>query len=203
MVKTVALALVLATTLANASPPDDEVESAETTVDSGPAFNMFGFRMSAGALPLEGGRATVLSVGLAVEHPVFKKTRVFGEYEWLWLTWIDERAQDSVVIRPERHGNGHRGSFGLRREIKAKNLGRNVRMFIDGELGASAALANDNMAGMTFTPGGLVGVRAGYDVYTSEDDSPSRTFELEILVRALIVEHGAGVMSGIGLHWGN
>jgi hypothetical protein len=189
MVKEIVLALACLTAVANA--------------DNGPAFNMFGFRMSAGALPLDGNRATVLSAGLGVEHPVFKKTRVFGEYEWLWVTWIDERAVDTGVIRPERHGNGHRASLGFRRELKAKDLGRSVRLFIDGELGGNVALTNDNMSGVGMRPGGLVGMRFGYDVYSGVDSSPSRTFEAEFLVRAIVVEHGAGALVGIGLAWGN
>ncbi len=174
--------------------------------DDNPAFNMFGFRMSAGALPLDGGsRTTVLSVGLGVEHPVFQKTRVrmFGEYEWLWMTWLDERAGDSVVIRPERHGNGHRASVGLRREVLAKNLSRSVRVFLDGEVGAAVALMNDNMHGASFVPSSLIGFRFGYDVYSREDESPSRTFEAEVLVRAIVIEGGAGAMMGMGMAWGN
>jgi hypothetical protein len=203
MVKTTAaLALVILATAAQASPPaDDEYASVET--DPNPAFNMFGFRMSAGALPLDDARATVLSVGLGVEHPVFKKTRMFGEYEWLWATWLDERAVDSGVIRPERHGDGHRASLGLRRELIAKNLGRNVRLFVDGELGGNVALVNDNMRGMSIVPGGLAGLRFGYDMYSGVDSSPSRTFEIEILVRAIAIQGGAGAMMGFGLLWGN
>jgi hypothetical protein len=171
--------------------------------EDSPAFNMFGFRMSAGALPLDGDRSVVLSLGLGVEHPVFRKVRMFGEYEWLWINWWDARAMDSVVIRPERHGNGHRASLGLRRELLAKNAGRSVRIFLDGELGANVALTNDNMHGMAFRPGGLVGLRVGYDVYSSVDSSPSRTFEAEVLIRAITVADGAGVMVGLGLAWGN
>lgn len=178
---------------------DDDGDSDE------PAFNMFGFRMTAGALPLDGQRATVLSVGLGVEHPVFHAARVrmFGEYEWLWMSWLDERAMDSVVVRPERYGNGHRASIGLRRELVGKNMGRSVRMFTDLEAGAALALFDDSMRGASFMPGGLVGVRLGYDVYSREDDSPSRTFEAEVLVRALFVDGGAGAMMGMGLAWGN
>jgi hypothetical protein len=57
---------------------------------------------------------------------------VFGEYEWLWLSWLNERAMDSVAMRPERHGTGHRVWTGLRRELIAKGVGRNVRLFVDG-----------------------------------------------------------------------
>lgn len=171
--------------------------------DDSPAFNMFGFRMSAGALPLDGNRSVVLSLGLGVEHPVFKKVRMFGEYEWLWINWYDERAMDSVVIRPAHHGNGHRASLGLRRELVGKNAGRRVRIFLDGELGANVALTTDNMHGMAFRPGSLVGLRFGYDVYSGVDSSPSRTFEAEVLVRAITVAGGAGVMVGMGLAWGN
>jgi hypothetical protein len=200
----VAIALVALRTVALAHPaePIDEVE--ETSVeDDSPAFNMFGFRMTAGALPLDGDRATVMSIGLGVEHPVFKKTRVFGEYEWLWLTWLDERAMDSVAVRPERHGNGHRVWTGLRRELIAKNIGRNVRLFVDGELGGGAALVDDNMHGVALVPAGLGGLRFGYDIYSGVDSSPSRTFEVELLVRAVVIGDGAGALVGIGMLWGN
>ncbi|HEX5063462.1 MAG TPA: hypothetical protein VFV99_28995 [Kofleriaceae bacterium] len=202
----VALGLVALTPVAAAHPPppDDYVESEPApVVDTDPAFNMFGFRMSAGALPLDGGRTTALSIGLGVEHPVFKKTRVFGEYEWLWLTWMDDRALTSMAPRPERHGTGHRASLGLRRELLGKNLGRSVRVFIDGELGATFALVDDNMRGVSFVPGGLGGLRFGYDIYSRSDDSPSRTFEIELLARAVAIEGGVGGMMGLGMAWGN
>lgn len=203
MVKLVALTLMTLTAIAAASPPppDDYVEA--ETVETDPAFNMFGFRMGAGALPLDGIRTTVLSIGLGVEHPVFKKTRVFGEYEWLWLSWLDERAATSMVPRPEHTGTGHRASFGVRRELLGKNLGRTVRTFIDAELGAGFALVNDNMYGVTFVPSGLGGLRFGYDVYSRSDDSPSRTFEIELMFRAIVIDHGAGGMAGLGMAWGN
>jgi hypothetical protein len=201
MVKLVAVALVLFSAGAAAQPPerDEYIEEPEAP----PAFNMFGFRLTGGALPIEGDRTTVLSLGLGVEHPVFKKMRMFGEYEWLWLTRADERVGDSTVARPERHGTGHRASFGIRRELIAKNVGRNVRMFIDGELGATVALVNDNMSGVEFLPGGLAGLRLGYDIYTGSDSSPSRTFELEILARAVTIAHGTGALLGVGMLWGN
>jgi hypothetical protein len=201
MVKLIALALVSLTAVAAAQPPE-RVDTDEY-IEEPPAFNMFGFRLTGGALPIEGDRTTVLSVGLGVEHPVFKKLRMFGEYEWLWLTRVDERAEYSVVPRPERHGTGHRASFGIRRELLASKSSRKVRMFIDGELGACVALVNDNMSGAAFLPGGFAGLRLGYDVYTGSDRSPSRTFEAELLLRAISIGYGTGALFGVGMFWGN
>lgn len=204
MVKLVTLTLVALTAAAHAEAvaPDDYVEPQVVEAEE-PTFNMFGFRMTAGALPIDGDQVRVLSVGLGVEHPVFKKTRMFGEYEWLWLTHFDERAMDSVVNRPERHGTGHRASFGLRRELVGKQFSRSVRLFLDAELGAAVALVNDNMSGMAFEPAGLGGLRFGYDIYTDRDSSPSRTFELEFLVRAVVLQSGSGALMGFGMLWGN
>ena len=202
MVKLVALTLVVFASAAHAEAVDPGYEESSVVVEE-PTFNMFGFRMTGGALPIDGDRVMALSIGLGVEHPVFKKTRMFGEYEWLWLTHVDERAMDSVVNRPERHGTGHRASFGLRRELVGKQLGRKVRLFLDGELGAAVALVNDNMSGVAFMPAGLGGLRFGYDVYSGSDSSPSRTFELEFLFRAIVLDSGAGGLMGFGMLWGN
>ncbi len=190
MVKVIMFVLVSLTAVAAAD--DDE-----------PAFNMLGFRLSAGVVPIEGYPTTTMSVGLGVEHPVFDKTRMFGEYEWLWLSRVDERAFDSMIVHPERHGSGHRLTAGLRRELIAKGMGRSVRLFVDGELGGGLALVNDNFSGVTLIPAGVVGLRLGYDIYSRSDESPSRTFEAELLVRAVAVQSGIGGMIGLGLLWGN
>lgn len=193
MVKTIALVLVSLTAVA----------AAESDVDDDPAFNMLGFRLSVGSLPVEGHRTTMFAVGLGVEHPVFDKTRVFGEYEWLWLTRIDERAMERMSVRPERHASGHRVMAGLRRELVAKTMSRSLRLFVDGELGGGLALVNDNLSGVVLVPAGIVGLRLGYDIYSRSDESPSRTFEAELLVRGIAIEHGIGVMMGVGMLWGN
>ena len=159
------------------------------------AFNMFGFRMGVGALPIEGGDTLTVSLGLGVEHPVFKKTRVFGEYEWLWLTERDPRM-------PPHHGNGHRASLGLRRELLGKGK-RQLRVYLDGELGGGLALTNDTMLGVALMPDFFAGLRGGWDLYSRADDSPSRTFELELLLRAIVIREGVGMMLGVGMLWGN
>ncbi|HSD86647.1 MAG TPA: hypothetical protein VLB44_04005 [Kofleriaceae bacterium] len=211
MVKTSLLALLVLTAVADAHPPpppDDEyrqppAETTESIADDSPAFNMLGIRFAFGALPIRHADTLTMSVGLGVEHPVFKKTRVFGEYEWLWLiTRPDERDLMSTTPRPERHGSGHRAMLGLRRELVGK--GRHaVHAFVDGELGAGLALTNDNIGGVAMLPTLFGGLRAGYDMYSRTDDSPSRTFEVEILVRAVAVPDGIGMLGGVGMAWGN
>ena len=181
------------------------VAHAQEATDEEPAFNLFGFRVGVGGQPMDGHRTTAISIGVGVEHPPFKKTRVFGEYEWQWLMFIDdsERAMDSVVMRPERHASGHHATLGLRRELTGKRLGRSLRMFVDGELGGGVALVNDNMTGVALVPSAILGLRFGYDIYSREDDSPSRTFEAEFLLRAVAVPDGIGGMFGVGMLWGN
>ena len=201
MVKLATLVLLALGGIDAAQPPDEDDYSTDE-VEPNPAFNMFGFHFSAGALPID-GRAIVIAVGLGVEHPVFKKTRVFGEYEWLWVNHAEERGFYSPVPRPERHGNGHRVSFGLRRELLGKRAGRASRMFFDGEIGVDVALVDDNMTGVAFLPGGLAGIRLGYDLYSGSDDSPSRTFEVAMLIRAIAIDGGAGASLGLGMVWGN
>lgn len=184
-------------------PPPPPVDTVDDDDDE-PAFNMFGFDMSFGVQPHNGANALAMSIGLGVEHPVFKKTRVFGEYAWLWLLprERDPRALTSMATRPEQNANGHRASIGLRRELKAKEA-RSTRMFIDGELGGSVALVHDTMAGTEVVPAGFVGLRMGYDLYSRRDDSPSRTFETAILMRTVATPDGVGVMFGLGMFWGN
>lgn len=192
---------------ADARPPDEDYEpppEIETQLaDDAPAFNMFGFDMAIGVLPVDGHATVAMSIGLAVEHPVFRKTRVFGEYDWLWLSRRDDpRALEAMAPRPERHASGHRGGLGLRRELVAKS-GRTVRFFVDGELGANVTLANDNMDGMQFAPAVFTGLRTGYDLYSRRDESPSRTFETALYLRAIAVRDGVGFTFGVGMYWGN
>jgi len=216
MVKTSLLTLLVLTAVADAHPPpppDDEdrqpptqtTESTDTdgTADDNPAFNMLGVRFAIGALPIRHANTLTMSLGLGVEHPVFKKTRVFGEYEWMWLDQRpDERDLMSTTPRPDRHGSGHRAVLGLRRELFGKGR-RSMRAFLDGELGAGLALTNDNVRGVEMLPTLFTGLRAGYDIYSSSDDSPSRTFEAELLVRAIAVPEGIGMLGGFGMAWGN
>jgi hypothetical protein len=214
MVKHVALALVALTGIAQArpapcedcdEPPPPPPDIEESDDDDEPAFNMLGFRFSVGALPLADAPMTSLSLGIGIEHPVFMRTRVFAEYEWLWLARRDVGAMTTpgIPARPEEHATGHRALLGLRRELAAKRGGRSLRMFLDGELGGGLALVNDNVTGVQMLPTGFLGIHAGYDIYTRNEDSPSRTFEAELLLRAIAVRDGIGMLVGFGFAWGN
>ena len=178
-------------------------QAQESGDDDAPAFNMLDMRFGVGALPVAGSAQMTISLGLGIEHPVFKKTRVFGEYEWMWL--FDRGSDRTYMLNPpppERHGTGQRAMLGLRRELLGKG-GHSLRAFLDGEIGGGLALANDNMRGLQTLPSAFAGLRVGYDMYSRVDDSPSRTFEFEMLYRVIAVPDGLGMMFGIGMAWGN
>jgi hypothetical protein len=197
----VATALVPATAARAGDGDDDDGDGDGDGNDA--AFNMLDTRFTIGTMPLDGTRTLAVSLGLGVEHPVFTKTRVFGEYELLWLSnAYDPHTAMLSPPPPERHGTGHRAVLGLRRELLGTGH-HSVRGFVDGELGGGLALTNDNMRGFQTVPTGFVGLRAGYDIYSHLDSSPSRTFEFEILVRAIAVPDGLGWLTGLGFAWGN
>ena len=184
MVKKLALAMLAALFFGGVAHADD-------------AFNMLGFHFAVGSVPVEHDLVQTVSFGLGVEHPVFTRSRVFGEYEWLYLG-----AARTEMDMQDRHGSGHRAVVGLRRELIGKAASR-LRLFIDGELGGGVALTNDSMSGMRFSPAAITGLRFGYDLYSSSSDSPSRTFEGDMLVRMIVMPDGIGFMAGLGMAWGN
>lgn len=189
MVKLIALTAILLSSTAAFAEDDDN--------DAG--FNMLGTRVGFGTLPMSDGASSLaVSLGLGVEHPVFKRTRVFGEYEWLWLT-SRPAPMDS---EPAHNGSGHRAVLGLRRELFGKGS-HVMHAFVDGEVGGGLGIANDSMLGLEVLPTGFVGMRAGWDLYSRNEESPSRTFEFELMFRVLVVPDGAGVMTGIGMAWGS
>lgn len=215
MVKTPLAVFVTLTALgqlASAQPPDDccyEEPPEPVSDEESPSFNMFGFTFAAGGLPIDGTDTLAMSIGLSVEHPVFKRTRVVGEYDALWLINRDltsamrAAASDTMVPRPEAHGTGHRTSLALRRELFGTGR-RNARVFVDGELGGMLALVDQTSTGAQLVPGGFAGVRVGYDLYSRRDDSPSRTFEIGFLLRMIVLPEGhAGMTFGLGMFWGN
>jgi hypothetical protein len=105
--------------------------------------------------------------------------------------------------RPEEHGSGHRTFIGLRRELESKRVSRGFSLFLDTEVGGGVALVNDNMTGVEFLPTAFLGLRGGYDFYSRNEDSPSRTFEAEFLLRAIAIQDGIGLLFGVGMFWGN
>lgn len=213
MVKHLSLALVALASLASlgdagpVTPPfderDDDLAVTEADDDS-PAFNMLGFQFASGELPIGSAHTLALSLGLTIEHPVWPKLRVVGEYDALWLVHRPTRDADatSMVLPPDRHTSGHRAGLAVRRELFGRG-NSSARSFLDGELGASLALATDNFAGPQLVPAVFTGLRAGFDFYSPDDDSASRTLEVAMLLRAIAVSSGVGLALGVGLHWGN
>lgn len=179
MVKT--LAVLLALTAA---------AHADDGLDDGPPL-LFGFRLAAGKLPVANEALTTTSIGLDVDHPVASRWRAFGEYEWMWL---DRDTMSS------QHGTGHRLLAGLRHSVVEKRE-HHFRTYLDLEGGGGMAVLDDTALGVRVLPTGFGGLRGGYDFYAS--DSPSRVLEMEVLVRAVIVGDGTGVMAGFGMQWGD
>ena len=161
------------------------------------AISRFGYRLGAGSLPLDGRSMFVFSVGVGVEHPLAGRTRVLAEYEWLWL----ERRDPAGRMSPPDYGDGHRLHLGLRHVLADKQL-RTIRLWIDGELGGGVALVTDNLSGVRTVPDGFAGLRFGYDLRVTTR-SPSHVFAAELLVRAIAIDRGVGVMGGVGMSWGD
>ena len=191
MVRVIAIVVVLAS-VADANP----VRIAEQVEDP-PEHSLLGFRIGLGKLPVDGSPHIAMSLGLGVEHRVFGRWRVFGEYEWLWL---ERSVPKAIEMAPEPHGDGQRLQLGVRHVLVDKRLS-DIRLFIDGEAGGGLALVSDSAAGVRVMPDGFAGLRFGYDLYTPRDTSSSNTFEAEFLLRAIAFAGGAGAMFGIGMGW--
>jgi hypothetical protein len=158
------------------------------------ARNLFGFRFAFGLLPIDHLPTATYSVGLGVEHPVFGKWRVFGDYEWLWL----ERQHTDQMAG--EHGDGQRVQVGVRRRLASKRAWDILRLYVDGELGGGFSLVNDNMTGMHALPDGLAGLRVGYDL-AAHRTSDAKLLEFEVVVRAIAIPGGIGMMGGVGALW--
>ena len=181
---------VLAILLALCAVAHAQEDDGDEPVDNGPPL-LLGFRLAAGKLPVDQQQLTTFSLGLDVDHPVTRSLRMFGEYEWMWL----DRDKMST-----QHGSGHRLLAGLRHTIAAKREGR-FRAYLDAEAGGGLAVLDDSILGVRVLPAGFFGLRGGYDF--THADSPSRVLEIEILVRAIVVENGTGMLAGFGMQWGN
>jgi hypothetical protein len=181
MVKALAIVLAL-TAVAHAEDDGD--------YDDGPP-TLLGFRLDGGRLPIKDQAMTALGVGLDVDHPFARRWHAFGEYEYLWL------ARDGATME---HGNGHRVLAGLRASL-VQHARHHMRSYVDLEGGGGMTLVTDSVLGARSLGTGFAGVRAGFDF--EHDDSPSRVFETELVVRAVFVPGGTGVMAGLGMQWGN
>jgi len=179
MVKTLAVLLALCA-----------VAHADDGLDDGPP-TLFGVRLAAGRLPVLHEDMGTFSLGIALEHPITGRWHAFGEYEYVWLS------RDEATMQ---HGNAHRALAGFRRTIGQQTAHR-TRSFLDVEGGGGMSIVNDSAMGTRSLPTGFAGLRGGFDFYA--DDSPSRVFEMELVVRAIVVPDGSGVMAGLGMQWGN
>jgi len=168
----------------------------QVVVDDPPASEpaappLLGFRISFGTLPIDHVRWATYSLAIGAEHPLFCHVRGFGEYEWLWLD------RSSM----HEHGEGQRIQIGLRHELLGHSWSM-LRGFVDGEVGGGMALVSDNVASMRVLPDAFAGLRVGYDLLPHTERSQARTFQTEVLVRAIAIPDGIGWFAGLGMWWG-
>jgi len=190
------LALAALATTASASPYIASMPTERTA----PAIQRFGYRLGFGMLPLADHPNFVFSIGLGLDQRLVGKLRFLAEYDWLWT---ESRDPDAIArMAPAEYGDGHRVQLGLRYNM-FRTRSFPLRMFVDAELGGGAALVTDNLTGTRFLPTGFTGIRFGYEVRTRNPDSPSHAFIAEFSVRAIAIDHGIGVMGGVGMQWGN
>lgn len=180
MVKTLAVLLALC---AVAHADDDGL-------DDGPP-TLLGMRIAAGRLPMFHEAMGTFSLGVGLDHPIKPRLHAFGEYEYVWLSHDDASMQ---------HGTAQRVLAGLRATV-AQKLEHRLRSYVDIEGGGGMAIVNDTAMGTRAMQTGFAGLRAGFDFFA--DDSPSRVWEIEIVVRAVFVPEGSGVMTGLGMQWGD
>jgi hypothetical protein len=162
-----------------------------------PMRSKLGLRMGFGAIPVERRRIHALGLGLAFEHQLAGRWRMFGEYEWLWLSDLDQRRRE-----PTSH-NGHRLHTGVRRVLADTTLKKVLRFYVDAELGggiASMSLPRTVGREVAVLPHGFVGLRFGY-TFLQPDNRASRAWEPEFLVRAMWVPDGVGITGGVGMAW--
>lgn len=177
-----ALAIVLA--LTSVAHADDD------GYDDGPP-TLLGFRLGGGRLPIEHEAMTTLGIALDIDHPIASRWHAFAEYEYLWLDHDDGAMQ---------HGNGHRVLAGIRHSLIQRSE-HSMRSYADVEAGGGMSIVDDSVVGTRSLGTGFAGLRIGFDF--EHDDSPSRIFETEIVLRAVFVPDGSGVMAGLGMQWGN
>ncbi len=156
--------------------------------------NLFGFRIGLGMLPLDHESVTTASIGLGVEHPVWRSWRVFGDYEWLWLV------RSHTDTMPGVQGDGQRVLVGVRYTLADKQLFRELAVYVDGELGGGFALVHDDLAGVHALPSALAGLRVGWKL-AGHRTSESKELDSELVVRAVAIPGGLGMMGGVGFLW--
>ena len=151
------------------------------------ADGKLGWRIGGLRVPVGDHELATLALGIGVEHAVHHDLRVWGEYDWLWVN-------GGAMGSPAFTGSGHHTALGIRHTLLAKTVLGGLRFYLDGELGGGVALASEDPFGTVLVPHATAGLRGGYAV---------RGWEPELLVRAIVAEHGTGVQVGFGMMWGD
>ena len=176
-------------------PPTLLLPAREELPPPPPRRSHLGYRIGAGAFPLDGIETTAVAlVQVTADVELFRRTRTFAEYEFLMLM------QSSAPMEPSPSGVGHRGNLGLSTELAGKRV-RDARLYVAAEAGGGATLISAALGARTL-PHAFGGIRFGFELVLDRTKPTPPTFGFELLFRGVVVPDGAGLLFGLGMQWG-
>jgi hypothetical protein len=146
-----------------------------------------GWDFDLGVLPLD-HRTFAYGVGLELEQQLARGWSATTAYRWMWLA----RTGD-----PDELGAGHHLELGLRHVLASTLVHRQIRLFVDGEVGVGADLIATDARSRAL-PEAYAGLRAGYAFLRND-----QTFAFDIGLRAVAIDRGIGTLFAIAMRWGD
>src|SRR6185503_5607903 len=106
--------------------------------------------------------------------------------EYLFLGIEDPDDENKMLTS----GSGHRAELALHYPFAAtKILMKNLRLFVDAELGAALLVGSTTQTGTLVDAQAFVGLRFGYDIIKLRDDTKaSPVWEPTVFVRAVATD---------------
>lgn len=156
----------------------------------------FGIRFGFANTQLADSDRALFTTGVQWGVTLHRRFRLMVDYEWL-LVFDAGRMDDPE--RPVR-GRGHALRAGGRVTLTEKRVADRGRFYIDAEVSGGAMYLADSQFGRVVVPAVVAGGRFGCEMFTKEE-SISRTFDMHLLLEALVTEGDAGLVFGLGLQW--
>jgi hypothetical protein len=193
-------ALLVLCLLARVAAADDDDEADR---DARTHRKLLGLTFGGGTLPIHKTDLRAVGIGIAVEHRLAGTLRIAGGYEYMSLGITDPAGDQDRMLTT---GNGHRVELALRHAFASTRvLARNLRMFVDVELGVAMLVGSTTQTGTLIDAQLYGGLRFGYDVIKlRENTRASAVWEPAVFVHAVATAHDeVGYLAGVGLSWGD